>query len=89
MKSRAFAHHTTKVKTCPQNECLRLRVKGLDFTANQIIVREGKGNKDRITMFPAAVKPALTTHLTRVREVHQRDLRRGFGRVLLPDALAR
>ena len=40
-------------------------------------------------MFPARVKPALTAHLVRVREVHQRDLQRGFGRVLLPDALAR
>jgi integron integrase len=71
------------------NECLCLRVKDLDFAANHIVVREGKGNKDRITMFPAVIKPALTTHLTRVREVHQRDLQRGFGRVLLPDALAR
>ena len=70
-------------------ECLRLRVKDVDFAANQIVVREGKGQKDRITMLPALVKPALTAHLVRVREVHQRDLQCGFGRVLLPDALAR
>jgi integron integrase len=70
-------------------ECLRLRVKDVDFAANQIVVREGKGQKDRITMLPARVKPALTVHLARVREVHQRDLQGGFGRVLLPDALAR
>jgi len=44
-------------------ECLRLRVKDLDFTTNQIVVREGKGNKDRITMLPAVVKPALVAHL--------------------------
>ena len=69
-------------------ECLRLRVKDVDFAANQIVVREGKGQKDRITMLLARVKPALTAHLVRVREVHQRDLQGGFGRVLLPDALA-
>jgi len=89
VKSRVLAHHAVKVKTRPQIECLRLRVKDLDFAANQIVVREGKGNKDRITMFPAVIKPALITHLTRVREVHQRDLQRGFGRVVSPDALAR
>ena len=44
-------------------ECLRLRVKDIDFTTNQIVVREGKGNKDRITMLPAVVKPALVAHL--------------------------
>ena len=70
-------------------ECLRLRVKDVDFAANQIVVREGKGQKDRITMLPVIVKGPLTDHLTRVREVHQRDLQCGFGRVLLPDALAR
>ncbi|MBI3247761.1 MAG: integron integrase [Deltaproteobacteria bacterium] len=70
-------------------ECLRLRVKDIDFTANHIVVREGKGNKDRITMLPMAIKAPLTAHLARVRELHQADLQRGFGRVLLPDALAR
>ena len=70
-------------------ECLRLRVKDIDFSANHILVREGKGNKDRITMLPIAVKAPLTAHLARVCEGHQRDLRCGFGRVLLPNALAR
>lgn len=70
-------------------ECLRLRVKDLDFDANQILVREGKGNKDRITMLPAAVKAPLAKHLERVRQLHQRDLERGFGRVFLPEALQR
>jgi len=70
-------------------ECLRLRVKDLDFSANRLIVREGKGNKDRVTMLPAAVKGPLAEHLGRVRALHQRDLERGFGRVLLPDALQR
>lgn len=70
-------------------ECLRLRVKDLDFTTNHIVVREGKGNKDRITMLPAVIKPSLTAHLTCVRALHQHDLERGLGRVALPDALDR
>jgi integron integrase len=70
-------------------ECLRLRVKDIDFSANHIVVREGKGNKDRLTMLPLAVKAPLAAHLVRVRELHQRDLARGFGSVYLPDALHR
>lgn len=70
-------------------ECLRLRVKDVDFARNQIIVREGKGNKDRLTMLPVAEKEPLTRHLERVRAQHERDLRNGCGRVYLPDALAR
>ena len=68
-------------------EGLRLRVKDVDFTANHIVVREGKGDQDRITMRPSIVKEPLTAHLTRVRTLHQQDLERGFGRVALPDAL--
>jgi integron integrase len=70
-------------------ECLRLRVKDIDFSANQITVREGKGNKDRITMLPSVVKAPLAAHLVRVRALHQRDLARGFGSVYLPNALHR
>jgi integrase len=70
-------------------ECLRLRVKDIDWGLAQIVVRHGKGGKDRRTMLPEAVRPALQAHLERVRELHQRDLRRGFGRVALPDALDR
>jgi len=70
-------------------ECLRLRVKDIDFDRNQITVREGKGNKDRLTMLPAAVKEPLARHLEDVREQHKRDLTNGFGRVYLPDALER
>jgi integron integrase len=70
-------------------ECLRLRVKDVDFSANHIVVREGKGNKDRITMLPSVVKTLLAAHLARVRELHQQDLTRGFGSVYLPDALHR
>src|SRR3989442_3130917 len=70
-------------------ECLRLRVKDIDLAANQLVVREGKGNKDRVTMLPVSVKASLSSHLTRVRELHRRDLAQGFGRVYLPDALHR
>jgi integron integrase len=70
-------------------ECLRLRVKDVDFDRNEIRVREGKGSKDRVTMLPAVVKEPLASHLERVRTIHRADLEAGFGRVLLPDALAR
>jgi integron integrase len=70
-------------------ECLRLRVKDVDFARNQITVREGKGNKDRLTMLPTAVKELLARHLAHVPEQHERDLANGFGCVALPDALER
>jgi integron integrase len=70
-------------------ECLRLRVKDIDFTSNQILVRAGKGDKDRYTMVPAAVREPLGKHLERTKRVHQRDLERGLGRVSLPNALDR
>jgi integron integrase len=70
-------------------ECLELRVKDIDFTTNQIIVRAGKGDKDRHTMLPAAVKEPLAKHLEIIKEQHRRDLERGLGRVALPNALER
>ncbi len=70
-------------------ECLRLRVKDLDFGRNEITVRQGKGDKDRRTMLPLSVKPDLAAHLQRVEQLHQRDLAAGLGRVWLPDALER
>jgi integron integrase len=70
-------------------ECLRLRVKDIDFSNNQIMGREGKGNKDRRTMLPAAVKAPLAAHLEQVRQLHRHDLAQGFGRVYMPDALQR
>src|SRR5262249_34094350 len=70
-------------------ECLRLRVKDLDFGRGEILVREGKGNKDRRTMLPAAVRPPLRQHLDRAKLLHERDLAAGYGRVYLPDALDR
>ena len=70
-------------------ECLRLRVKDMDFSSHQILIREGKGHKDRRTMLPAAVKEPLADHLDRVHQRHQHDLAAGFGRVYVPDALQR
>jgi integron integrase len=70
-------------------EAMTLRVKDLDVTQRAILVRGGKGAKDRITMLPAAAVEPLQRHLGRVRAIHQRDLAAGGGRVFLPDALAR
>jgi len=70
-------------------ECCRLRVQDVDFGTNQIVVRSGKGDKDRVTMLPAVVKPHLARHLERVREQHRCDLEAGAGWVELPTALAR
>jgi integron integrase len=70
-------------------ECCRLRVHDLDFAANQIVVRGGKGDKDRVTMLPAVIKADLGRHLEAVRAQHQRDLAAGAGCVELPMALAR
>jgi len=70
-------------------EGLRLRVKDVEFTANQIIVRDGKGAKDRMTMLPAALKPSLQRYLEEVRALHRADLKAGYGQVYLPYALDR
>ena len=70
-------------------ECVQLRVKDIDFGANQIVVRGGKGNKDRVTMLPGTAREPLTRHLADVRRQHRRDLERGGGRVTLPHALER
>ena len=70
-------------------ECLRLRVKDVDFARNQIVVREGKGDKDRMTMLPDRLKVELQTHLERVKLLHETDVADGFGRVHLSHALAR
>ena len=70
-------------------ECLRLRVQDLDLARNEITVRDGKGGKDRVTMLPLAVKPALQGQLAKAKAVHDRDLADGWGRVELPDALER
>ncbi len=70
-------------------ECARLRVKDLDLARGEIAVRAGKGQKDRITVIPDRLLPALRRHLERVRRRHEADLRLGAGVVALPDALER
>jgi integrase len=55
-------------------------VKDVDFTRNEIVVRQGKGDKDRVTMLPHSVKEALAAHLERMQRIHARDLAAGFGR---------
>jgi integron integrase len=70
-------------------ECLRLRVKDIDFAYRQITVRESKGMRERVTMLPERLARPLQAHLARVKELHQQDLARGGGAVYLPSALQR
>jgi len=70
-------------------ECLRLRVKDIDFQRRAITVRDTKGNEDRITMLPDSVIEPLKEHLQRVKRLHEEDLAKGYGSVYLPDALDR
>ena len=70
-------------------ECLRLRVKDVDFAYRQIVVRDGKGQKDRVTPLPDTLSEPLRAHLEQVRALHEADLRQGNGEVFLPSALAR
>ena len=70
-------------------ECVRLRVKDIDLKRLQILVREAKGNKDRITMLPESVIPSLREHLVYVKQIFDNDVKEGYGRVYLPNALAR
>lgn len=70
-------------------ECLRLRVKDIDFGYGQIVVRDGKGGRDRVTMLPQSLHEPLQRHLTKVRLLHEDDLAEGFGTVHLPHALDR
>ena len=70
-------------------ECLRLRTKDLDFSYRQIVVRDGKGQKDRVTPLPDALIKPLERHLEKVKSIHAGDLKAGFGEVYLPDALER
>lgn len=71
------------------SECLRLRIKDLDFTNRQIIVRDGKGENDRATILPDSVMMDLKSQIEIARLIHQRDLKEGFGEVSLPYALDR
>lgn len=70
-------------------ECLRLRVKDIDFGNHQILVRDGKGEDDRFTILPDSLVPLLQIHIKTIQAIHQKDLKDGFGEVYLPYALAK
>ena len=70
-------------------EVIRLRVQDLDFEQGLLVVRNGKGNKDRATLLPEPLYPPLKQHLQRVKTLHERDLKDGYGAVYLPHALAK
>ncbi len=70
-------------------ECVRLRVKDVDFAQHQIVLRDAKGHKDRVTMLPETVAPLLQEHLRHVKTIHDDDLTLGYGSVYLPYALER
>lgn len=70
-------------------EGVRLRGKDVDFSRNEIIIRDGKGQKDRVTVMPASLVAPLRQHIARVRQLHQLELADERGDVYLPDALAR
>jgi len=71
------------------NECLRLRIMDIEFPGKKITIRSGKGEKDRITMLPELVVSTLEKHLHKVKKLHEKDLKNGFGTVYLPYALVR
>jgi len=70
-------------------ECMRLRIKDVDFARNEVVVRHGKGGKDRVTMLPRRLVEPLQRQCRRVAVIHEQDLREGFGEVYLPYALSR
>ena len=70
-------------------ECLRLRVKDIDFSGHEIIIRDGKGGKDRLTLLPELLTEPLRDHLVKVRYLHEHDIANGYGTVYLPYALER
>jgi integrase len=70
-------------------ECLRLRVKDVEFGSNRIVVRDAKGHRDRVVPLPLVVRAVLPSWLAQVRRLHQKDLAAGFGTVHLPEALER
>jgi integron integrase len=71
------------------SECLRLRIQDIDFNYEQIWVRSGKGQKDRVTLLPKNCATALKNQIQQVEKLHKRDLSKGYGKALLPDALAK
>jgi integron integrase len=71
------------------NECVQLRLMDLDFDRNQLVVRRGKGDRDRVTLLPQNAREALEVQIGAVRKQHERDMRQGAGWVLMPESLER
>jgi len=71
------------------SECISLRVKDIDFHYKQLLIRDSKGSKDRVTVLPESLIEPLQTHMARVKNLHSQDLLNGFGEVYLPFALKR
>lgn len=71
------------------NECLELRIQDIDFSRNEILIRNGKGGKDRVTMLPGTLKPSLESHIANVKKIHSQDLHEGWGKVQLPCAISK
>ena len=70
-------------------EALRLRVKDVDFERKEILIRDGKGYKDRVTMLPSSLVKPLSEHINKVKVLHEQDLANGYGEVYMPMALAK
>src|SRR5690606_33592283 len=71
------------------SECIRLRLKDIDFDLRHIIIRSGKGDKDRATLLPTSLVPALQQKVAVVEKQHEADLLKGYGSVYMPYALAK
>jgi integron integrase len=71
------------------SECLRLRILDIDFSYNQITVRNGKGGKDRVTLLPTSVKKRLQEHIEKVEKLHKMDVVNGLGKTILPGNLSK
>jgi integron integrase len=71
------------------NECLELRIQDIDFSRNEILIRNGKGGKDRVTMLPGTLKPLLESHIATVKKTHSQDIKEGWGNVQLPCAISK
>ena len=83
----ALFHNMRHPAKMGEPECLRLRVQDIDFSRNEVIVRDGKGAKHRITILPLSVKASLQKHFKTAKTVHERNLTEGWGRGQMPEAL--
>lgn len=71
------------------SEAIGLRIQDIDFGQNEIIIKRGKGDKDRCTMLPCALKAEIQNQMEKAKKIHNQDLKDGFGEVELPDSIAK